>query len=144
MDFSLATEDFSYLFVVFAIYPFVCRQRFFYYLSGVGLTSLLDSILKLSFHAPRPVWLWSDIQCYGSSPVFASPSGHTSAATFMVFFVILDTFFASNYSRKRHPSSNAFILSQNLPVFLTAIVLGLFFILMVIRNRLFLGKHTYD
>jgi hypothetical protein len=62
----------------------------------------------------------------------------------MVFFVILDTFFASNYSRKRHPSSNAFILSQNLPVFLTTIVLGLFFILMVIRNRLFLGKHTYD
>jgi ABC-type molybdate transport system permease subunit len=88
--------------------------------------------------------MWSDVQCYGNRASFASPSGHVLDASFIVFFFICDTFFASNFARQRNPSSNAFSLSENLPVFLTSTVLGAFFIYVVMRNRLFLGAHTFD
>ena len=138
------SDGIFYLLVPFFIYPFVCRQRFFYYLGGICASQFIKSILKLSFHAPRPLWLWSDIQCYAKEDSFASPSGHTIDASFLVFLVILDTFFASNYSRRMHPSSNAFSLSGHMVVFLTVSAFGLVYIYTIMQNRLFLGKHSYD
>lgn len=128
----------------FFLYPFVCRQRFFYYLSGICAAQFIKGFLKLTFHAPRPLWLWSDLQCYSKESSFASPSGHTIDASFFVFMVILDTFFASNYSRRTHPSSNSYSISGHMVAFVSSAVLGLVYIITIMRNRLFLGKHAYD
>lgn len=56
-----ATASHIYFVVPFVLYPFVCRQRFFYYLFGISAAVLCLSVLKLAFHAPRPVWMWSDV-----------------------------------------------------------------------------------
>ena len=111
LDFDDFTSGIYYFMVPFILYPFVCRQRFFYYVSGITFIGTFKSVIKLLFHAPRPVMLWSDLQCYGASTGFALPSGHASRMGFFVTFIILDTFFSSNHSRRSNPSSNAFSLS---------------------------------
>lgn len=134
LRFDYVTETVWYLLVPFIMYPFICRQRFFYYLLGIGCVQFLKTILVLFFRAPRPQWLWSDLQCYDMPLTFASPSGHAVNASFIVVLAILDTFFASNYSRRKHPQSNSCSISDNFLLFLGSIILGVLFIRQVHAN----------
>lgn len=104
----------------------------------------LKGFFKLLLQAPRPLWIWADIQCYGADISFAAPAGHTVDAAFIVTVAIFDTFFASNHSRRRFPSSNAFSLSENKLVLLIMLFIGILFIRKVMNNQIFLGKNTFD
>ena len=48
----------GYYLLIFMIYPFLCRQRFFYYLTGFVAVDVVKNIIKLGFHMPRPLWIW--------------------------------------------------------------------------------------
>ena len=61
LDFASVTEGVHYYAIPMILYPFVCRQRFFYYLLGISTAELVKSLAKLSFHSPRPVWMWNDV-----------------------------------------------------------------------------------
>ena len=138
------TESVWYLILPFMMYPFICRQRFFYYLIGIGAVQFIRTLLLLFFRSPRPQWIWSDLQCYDMPVTFASPSGHAMNASFVVVLAITDTFFASNYSRRKHPSSNACSISDNMLLFLASGVIGVLMIRSINSNQVFLGKHVFE
>jgi hypothetical protein len=48
----------GYYLLIFMAYPFLCRQRFFYYLAGFVGVDVVKNIIKLGFHMPRPIWIW--------------------------------------------------------------------------------------
>jgi hypothetical protein len=102
------TDSIFYILLPFFIYPFVSRQRFFYFLTAICCMQFIKGLLKLTFRAPRPLWIWPDLQCYSKDASFATPSGHVIDASFFMAMAILDTFFPSNYARRRYPSCNAF------------------------------------
>lgn len=129
----------------FVIYPFVCRQRFFYYLFGFIYCDVLKNIIKLALHMPRPLWLWPDLQCYGAERTLAAPSGHTTRATFVTIFLILDLFCASGNSRLAYPSSNSRSL-QGKHLYDAAIILvvGMSYFSVLVYFVFFMGAHSLD
>lgn len=44
------------------------------------LTNVINSSLKLAFHAPRPYWLDTRVTAYSAEPSFGLPSGHAQTA----------------------------------------------------------------
>jgi hypothetical protein len=50
-----------YIILPFLLYPFVCRQRFFYYLFAMSTAAFWKSATKLMYSAPRPAWVWTDL-----------------------------------------------------------------------------------
>mmetsp|Transcript_29348 Transcript_29348/g.36450 ORF Transcript_29348/g.36450 Transcript_29348/m.36450 type:complete len:130 (+) Transcript_29348:171-560(+) len=100
--FSEWTEDEHYVLAVLAMWPFVCRERFWYYLSAIAFTSFTKINLKMFQSEPRPVWEWSDLTDLGCSMSLGSPSGHSTRSSNFAFLLILDLFFASDYSRTKY------------------------------------------
>ena len=48
----------GYYLLIFMAYPFLCRQRFFYYLAGFVACDVVKNIVKLAIHMPRPLWIF--------------------------------------------------------------------------------------
>lgn len=138
------TNTEQYFLACFMFYPFMCRQRFFYYLFGFIYCDVLKNIIKLGYHMPRPLWLWSDIQCYAAEKTLSSPSGHTTRATFLTAFIFLDLFFASNYSRQTNPNTNSRSLSRNKLLAGTILGLGITYFITLVYFVFFMGQHSFD
>jgi len=126
------------------LFPFICRERFFYYLVGFVYRDTFKNIIKLGMHMPRPLWIWSDIQCYAAEGTLAAPSGHTARASFLTMFLVLDLFFASGNSRRQNPSSNKMTISKNYVFAAILVILGVIYFAVLWKNVFFMGQHTYD
>ena len=94
---------------------------------------------------PRPVWAWgSDIAPYSCSMSFGSPSGHSTRSANLAFMVILDMFFASDWSRKNYAHLKQKMPRSNILLFLSIIVLTFAFWFAQLYDRVFLGKHSLN
>ena len=96
--FSGLTGDVEYMLAILAISPFLSRERFWYIIIATQLAIFLRTNLKMIMSEPRPIWVWSDLSTTGCSSSFGSPSGHSASSSSMAFTVILDLFFASEWS----------------------------------------------
>ena len=89
------TEEFIYLCslnlaIVITHISLDKRPRCLYYFFLTFGVKAFAAILKLRFHQPRPVWENSDIEALSCSERYGNPSGHSIAATAVVFGVWLD------------------------------------------------------
>ena len=129
------------LFCIF-MWPFVCRERFWYYIVSVQLASFAKINLKMLESEPRPTWAWgSDIASYGCASSFGSPSGHSTRSSNLAFLIILDMFFASDWSRKTYAELKQKSPKSHIFTFLTVLLVTITFWLAQLYDRVFLGKH---
>ena len=104
LDFlSEYTEDEHFVIFVLALAPFVSREKFWYYMISIWMTTFVKINTKMAQSEPRPTWVWSDMSSLGCSASFGSPSGHSARSANICFLIILDLFFASSWSRKKYP-----------------------------------------
>ena len=96
--FSEWTDDFEYMLAILALSPFMSRERFWYIVIANQYSNFVKINLKMILSEPRPVWAWSDLSSLGCSSSFGSPSGHSARSSNLAFVVILDLFFASEWS----------------------------------------------
>ena len=141
---SSLTGGEQYISLVILSLHFVSRERFFYYLTATWLQSFMTSVFKFCFVRPRPVWVFDGLSDTGCSSSFGNPSGHAFQSANMVLFIILDHFFASQWSRDNLPHLNTKSLKQNYIKFTVCVVLALIYWPLVVFDRIFLGKHTFN
>ena len=141
---SSLTGGEQYISLVILSLHFVSRERFFYYLTVTWLQSFMTSVFKFCFVRPRPVWVFDGLSDTGCSSSFGNPSGHAFQSADMVLFIILDHFFASQWSRDNLPDLNTKSLKQNPIKFTICVVLALIYWPLVVFDRIFLGKHTFN
>ena len=108
--FSDWTEDIHYVMVILAFSPFMSRERFWYLIIANQFTSFVKINMKMIMSEPRPVWAWSDLSSLGCSTSFGAPSGHSARSANLAFIVILDLFFASEWSKRKYPDLNKMTL----------------------------------
>ena len=128
----------------FMLFPFVSRPRFFYLLLGFVSCDVVKNIIKLGYHMPRPLWLWSDLQCYAAEKTFANPSGHTARASFITVFLLLDFFFASDYARETNPKTNKRSFRKDKLAACILLVAGLCYLFGLAYLVFVTGNHTMD
>ena len=133
-----------YTIAVLAVSPFVCRERFWYYLIAVELANFVKTNLKSIESEPRPVWVWTDLSDNGCEFGFGSPSGHSTRSSNMAFLLIIDHFFASAWSRLQYADLNKMTVRKNLISFLVVSFFAVFFWLFTLYNRIYLGRHTLN
>ena len=100
--------------------------------------------LKMIMSEPRPIWVWPDISETGCKTSFGSPSGHSTRSANLALMFILDLFFASEWSRKKHEGLNQMRVGTHKLTFALATLLGLSFWIFNVYNRIYIGKHTLD
>jgi membrane-associated phospholipid phosphatase len=71
----------AYMVLVAVIYWSLDRKLGLRLAIFLPLVSIVNSILKLAFHAPRPYWISKDIKAMHASGGFGMPSGHAQAST---------------------------------------------------------------
>lgn len=142
--FSEMTSDASYNLGIIFLMPFLSRERFWYYLTALNLASVTKSNLKMVQSEPRPVWVWNDLSDLGCSTSFGSPSGHSTRSANLAFLLILDQFFASEWSRVKFPSLNRKSVRTHKLAFVMVFTLACGFWLLNLFDRIWLGKHTLN
>lgn len=93
---------------------------------------------------PRPVFVWADMSNIGCSSSFGSPSGHSTNSANLCWLIILDLFFASEWSQRKYPNLNRFTPTSHTLLFVFTSLLTISCWLFVLYNRVFLGKHTLN
>ena len=83
----------AYMVLVAVIYWSLDRKLGLRLAIFLPLVSIVNSILKLAIHAPRPYWISKDIKAIHASGGFGMPSGHAQASTVWLL--------ASSYLRKK-------------------------------------------
>ena len=141
---NMATNSDKYVGLVFLSLHFVSRERFFYYLTVTWLQSFMITFLKFSFLHPRPVWVFDGLLDVGCSSSFGNPSGHSLESANMMLFVILDHFFASKWSRDNLPHLNTKSTYKDPKKFSVSALCALSFWLLIVFDRIYLGKHTFN
>lgn len=140
--FSDATEDEPYLLFCLFIWPFVCRERFWYYIIAIQFSSFIKINLKMLESEPRPTWVWgADIASYGCASSFGSPSGHSTRSANLAFLLILDQFFPSDWSRAKYAELQQMAPRSHPLTFFSLSLFTITFWLFSLYNRVFLGKH---
>lgn len=119
-------------------------ERFWYLLVAFQTTEFAKSVLKLSFHEPRPTWMWPDVLPIGCSSSFGLPSGHCSESANFVLILLLDQFKPSNWSRANHPNLNSKTVTNSPYAFAAVIALFFTYWPLVVFDRVVLGKHTLN
>ena len=141
---SECTEDYYYLMAVLFMSPFLSRERFWYYLTSIYLVCFLKTNLKMFYSEPRPTWVFNDLSNVGCSTSFGFPSGHSSNSANMAFLIILDLFFSSDWSRRKHSELNKMTYISHPITFLAVSLVAISFWLFILYDRVFLGKHTLN
>ena len=141
---SKCTGGGAYAGLILMLLPFISRERFWYYLLIVQFQSFIVALGKFSFHDPRPPMVWKGIMDTGCSTSFGNPSGHSLEAANFPLVIILDHFVASNWSRETYPKLNTWTIKKNPIAFIIILVLSLCFWPLIVYDRLFLGKHTFN
>ena len=139
--FSDMTEDPYYVLAALAMWPFVCRERFWYYMLAIQLASFAKINIKMIQSEPRPVWEWSDLPAGGCSSSFGSPSGHSTRSANFAFLLILDLFFASEYSRNKYSELRQMSPRTHPCSFIAISLVTISFWLFNLYDRVALGKH---
>ena len=142
--FSELTDDFDYMMVILALSPFLSRERFWYILIANQITNFVKINLKMTISEPRPTWAWSDLSSLGCSSSFGSPSGHSARSSNLAFIVILDLFFASEWSQRKYPHLNKMTPKTHKLVFVLVSFCAIGFWFLNLFDRVFLGKHTLN
>ena len=142
--FSEVTDDERMVLIFVAVSPFLSRERFWYYLIAAQFASFSKIVLKMIKSEPRPVWVWSDLSSLGCSDSFGSPSGHSTCSANFAFLLVLDLFFASEWSRAKYPYLNKMSVLTHKLVFCVVSVVCLAFWMLSLFDRIFLGKHTLN
>ena len=73
---------------------------------------------------------------------FGSPAGHTVRGSLLLFLLILDLFFASDWSRKKYPQINTMTPRTHPITFLLLSILLLAFYGLNCYDIIFTGRHT--
>ena len=141
---SSGTGGEQYCAVVILSLHFVSRERFFYYLIAAWLQSFMTSVFKFINVHPRPVWVFDDIMDTGCSTSFGNPPGHALEAANMVLFILLDHFFASEWSQNNLPHLSTKSARKNPIKFILCVILALIYWPLIVFDRIFLGKHTLN
>ena len=138
------TDEGIYTISLLLMLPFLSRERFWYLFIAFHVAEFVKCILKLTYHEPRPTWIWTDILPVGCSASFGLPSGHSTESANFVLVLLLDQFRASKWSRLTYPDLNTKTIS-NAPLAFAAMLL-LFFTYwpLVVYDRILLGKHTLN
>ena len=142
--FSHYTEDIHYVLLILILSPFLSRERFWYYTIAVQLATFSKLNLKMLQSEPRPVWVWSDLTNLGCSSSFGSPSGHSTRSSNLAFLVILDLFFASEWSQRKYADLNKMQARTHKLAFALVSLFAVTFWLAQLYDRVFLGKHTIN
>ena len=143
-SFSAWTEDIHYVLLILFLAPFLSRERFWYYTVAIQVASFSKINLKMLQSEPRPVWVWSDLSSLGCASSFGSPSGHSTRSSNLAFLVILDLFFASEWSQKKYAGLNRMTAKTHKLIFTLVSLLAVTFWIMNLYDRVFLGKHTLN
>ena len=120
------------------------RERFWYYLIGVLCANFITINLKLIFHKPRPVEMWTDIWFFTCKDEFGSPSNHCAQFAAALVLILLDQYFPSSWSREVFPELNKRSIRSHKISFLTNFVLIVFAQSFLSYDRLLLGMHSLD
>jgi acid phosphatase family membrane protein YuiD len=142
--YSELTEGYLYTLGFVAMSPFLSRERFWYYLLSIEFANYVKVNLKMVQSEPRPNWEWNDLGVLGCSSSFGSPSGHSTRSAHLAFLLVLDHFFASQWSRIKYPNLNKMSVSTHKLTFGVATVVAMTFWLLSLFDRMFLGKHTLN
>ena len=137
-------DDSRYIELVLLMSPFVSRERFWYFLVAINFATFAKTNLKMVTAEPRPTWVWSDLSDLGCSSSFGSPSGHSTRSSNLAFLVILDLFFASEWSQRKYPQLNKMTASTNMLAFVIVSLFCVSFWLLNLYDRVFLGAHTLN
>lgn len=98
--------------------------------------------LKMVQSEPRPVWVWgSNLADYGCASDFGSPSGHSIRSASWAFLLILDLFFASDWSCKKYLELQQMTPRSHPFTFVFTCLFTIAFWLFNLYDRVFLGKH---
>ena len=141
---SNASGEGVYACTILMLLPFMSMERFWYLLIAFQTTEFAKSVLKLSFHEPRPTWVWDDVLPIGCSASFGLPSGHCSEAANFVLVILLDMFKPSNWSRANHPTLNTKTISNSPYAFAAVLMVFFTYWPLVVFDRVVLGKHTMN
>ena len=133
-----------YMLVLFMLSTFMSRERFWYYLIVMTAGHCLMISLKLFFHDPRPIHVWSDIWSTGCEMHFGNPSGHNIDAFNVTIMLFLDLFVPSDYSKQTQPNLNTRTYTNSKRWFILAIFVIFTWCPLIMIDRLLLGKHTLD
>merc|ERR1712226_324042 len=104
---SEASGEGVYASTVLLLLPFMSFERFWYLLVAFQTTEFAKCVFKLSFHEPRPTWVWPDVNPLGCASSFGLPSGHCAESANFVLVVLLDQFKQSSWSRNSRPDLNS-------------------------------------
>ena len=100
MIISSVTLNYHYEIAILLLSPFMSRERFWYFMISLQVANLFLTNMKMVMSEPRPYWLWTDIFAeHSCGTEFGSPSGHSIKSSNIASLVILDLFFASEWSR---------------------------------------------
>lgn len=128
----------------FMLWSFVSRSRFFYMLLGFVSCDVLKNIIKLGFRRPRPIWVFPDLNCIAAEKTLATPSGHTSRASFLTLFLLLEFFCASDYARTTNPETNKRSIKSNYIKSGLLMTFGIVYTGMLAYLVFIMGMHTLD
>lgn len=142
--FSDCCESNIFTFALIFLLPFMSRERFWYYLIAIQASNQVKDNFKMILSQPRPNWVWSDLNDTGCSESFGSPSGHSTRCANLAFLLVLDLFFPSEWSRQSHPSLNKRSVKTHKCTFAAVTFLSMTFWLLMLFDRVFLGKHAVD
>ena len=144
--FSSMTLDYHYDVAILLLSPFMSRERFWYFLISVQVATFFKTNMKMMISEPRPYWVWTDIFSeFSCTTSFGSPSGHSIKSSNFAFLVILDLFFASEWSRQTYRHSlNQMRASTSKVRFglISLLCVGLW--LLIAYERILLGMHTLN
>lgn len=134
----------NYYLMCFMLWAFVSRPRFLYLLLGFVCCDVFKNIIKLGFKGPRPLWIFPDLNCIAAEKTLATPSGHTSRASFLTLFLLLDFFCASDYARRTNPETNKLTMKTNHIRAGLLITFGVCYFSLLAYLVFILGMHTID
>ena len=144
--YGLLTEDETYTLVILLASPFICRERFWFYMLSIQLIHFLKQNVKLYSSGPRPGWVFIGLPEYSCSShiTFANPSGHAARMAGMCMVVLLDVFFPTQWSKSVYPHLNRYS-PKNRPVsFALGVLFTISMMVLTWWGKLTEAGHTMD
>ena len=101
-------------------------------------------MLKLILHQPRPIWVWNDLLTVSCDKTFGAPSGHSYDVIVFTLILILDHFFASQWTRQNFPDLCKLSITSNSLSFIAISIVGTAICAITSFDIIVLGRHALN